>query len=496
MEPPAPVRDLDWSADRAEELGAGVLELWSEWLGRLRELPVAQRETAAEVAAAVAVPVPEEPTPTPELLAYLRELVFEHSVQMGHPTFMAYISGAGTVPGAPADLLAAAINQNVGGFLLSPGATEIELALTRWLAGRFGLPSTAAGLLVTGGGIANFVALKTARDAAFDWRTRQQGVRGLPPMAIYCSDEAHVTIDRAADMLGLGTDAVRRIPADADFRLRVDELRAALAADREAGIVPVAIVGTAGTTATGAIDPLEEIAELCADEGVWFHVDAAYGGPIALSDTLRPRLNGIERADSVTVDPHKWLYTPQSGGCVIVRDLDLLERSFLAHASYVRQDKELTGRDLDLGELGPAFSRSFWALKVWVSLLAHGRRAYARRIEHDIQLARYLYERADEHPELEAMANGLSIACFRYVPRDLPDGPDRDGYLDRLNERLMHELQLGGLVFPSNAVLPGGYAIRACIVNFRTEAPDCDALLAAAVENGARVDAELRVATV
>jgi glutamate/tyrosine decarboxylase-like PLP-dependent enzyme len=228
---------------------------------------------------------------------------------------------------------------------------------------------------------------------------------------------------------------------------------------------------------------------------LWFHVDAAYGGPAAFTDDLRPLFAGIERADSIAFDPHKWLYTPLTGGCVLVRDMQSLPDSFSVTASYTYQDKERTGRGIDGTQLGPQFSRGFWALKVWVSLLAHGRRAYAERISHDAALARYLGARAEERPDFELVCPvGLSICCFRYVPPDLPAVEGRDGYLDMLNERLMTEVQQEGRVFFSNAVLGGRFVLRACIVNFRTEAEDIDAVLDVAAEVGSRLDAELRPA--
>jgi len=227
-------------------------------------------------------------------------------------------------------------------------------------------------------------------------------------------------------------------------------------------------------------------------------VDAAYGGPAMLADDLRPLFAGIERADSIAFDPHKWLYTPLAGGCVVVRTMGHLAESFEAHASYVVQDKEYTQHGLDLGRHGPQFSRGFWALKVWVSLLAHGREAYGRRISHDAALARYLGAQAEERPEFElATPVELSICCFRYVPPDLPSGgPEREVYLNRLNERLMTEIQLDGRVYISNAILGDRFVLRACIVNFRTEADDIDAVLDVAAELGATLDAELRPTSV
>lgn len=493
---PAPVPDLDWSAARAREFGERVMDLWVELLARLPELPVSRAHTAEEVRAAVALPVPDEPMPLDALVEHLRELTLERSMYPGHAGFMAYIIGSGTVPAAPADLLAAGLDQNVGGWRLAPAATEIELHLMRWFAESFGLPPGSGGLMTSGGAMAAFVALKAARDTRCGWDAREDGVRGHPPLALYASTEAHVVNERAADMLGLGRRAVRQIPVDESFRMRPDALGEAIEADLRAGVRPLAVVATSGTTATGAIDPLEEIAEICAAHDLWLHVDGAYGAIAALVPSLAPAFRGLERADSIAFDPHKWLYIPPPAGAVVLRDERLLVDAFAVHPSYVHDDKERTGRGADLLERGPQFSRGFLALKVWVSLLAHGRSAYERRIEHDVELARYLHRRVRARAELEPMAPEppLSIACFRYVPPDLPDDPDRDAYLDRLNERLMTEIQMDGRVFPSNAVLGGRFVLRACIVNFRTEAAEIDRLLDVAVELGARLDAELRPA--
>jgi len=498
IERPAPVRDLDWDAKRARAFADRTVDLWAELLERLEELPVARRWTAQQVHDAVAIPIPEEPTSDDDLFSYLREVVFEWSGYCGHPRFMAYVSGPGTVPGAAADLLAAGLNMNVGGWQLSPSATEIELALTRWFATEvFGLPTGSGGLITSGGAMANFIALKAARDHRAGWSVRTDGLAGGPPLALYMSTETHVVSERAGDMLGIGTRGVRKIPVDEAWRIRMDLLRGQLARDRDEGVRPVAVVASAGTVSTGAVDPLGELADLCEREGLWFHVDAAYGGPAMLADDLRPIFAGIERADSIAFDPHKWLYTPHSGGCVLVRTMAHLKGSFDADATYIHQDKEYTQQGIDLGRHGPQFSRSFWALKVWVSLLAHGRRAYADRISHDAALARYLGASADQRADFELCAPvGLSICCFRYVPAGLPDADPaaREDYLNRLNERLMTEIQLDGRVYVSNAILDGRFTLRACVVNFRTEADDIDAVLDVAAEIGAGLDATMRPA--
>lgn len=489
-ERPVPVPELDWGPAGARSFGGDVVELWAELLERLPELPAGGRHTVEDVRSAMIRAVPTEPVPRDELLDYLRALVFENATYTGHPGFIAYITGSGTIPGAAADLLMAALNQNVGGWRLSPAATEIELHLTRWFGQRLGLPDTAAGMITSGGAMANFMALKAARDAKGGQDIRRSGLGGGSALTLYASAEVHDVNTRAADMMGLGTDAVRTVPVDARQRMRVDALRSAIAEDLDAGLLPFAVVATAGTVGTGAIDPLDAIADVCRDHDLWMHVDGAYGGVAALTDALRPQFAGIERADSVALDPHKWLYTPHSGGAVVVRDVELLAEAFALAPSYTHEDKELTGRGIDYYAYGPQFSRGFHALKVWVSLLAHGWDAYQRRIEHDCALAAYLFRRAEAHLELEPVGHqSLSIACFRYVPPDAPTGPDRDAYLNTLNERLMAELQWSGRVFPSNAMVDGSFVIRACIVNFRTEAEDMDALIEESVRIGRQLAA-------
>jgi glutamate/tyrosine decarboxylase-like PLP-dependent enzyme len=493
MSVPEPFRDLDWEPKRAREIGERALDLWVELLEKLPSLPIDRGERADAVRAALTLDVPDDPMPLDELMEHVRSLVLEHSMYPGHPGFMAYVSGPGTVPGAAADLIAAAVNQNVGGWRLSPGASEVDQHLTRWLAKQFGLPDGSGGLLTSGGALANFVGLKAARDHKGGKEIRQRGIQGEPRMTVYTSEEIHSVVDRAADMIGIGTQAVRHIGVDANYRVRVDEMRTSIENDIRDQARPIAIVASAGTVATGAIDPLPDLADLAEEFGMWFHVDGAYGGPGVFAEDLKPLYAGIERADSIAFDPHKWLYTPHSGGCVVVRDMQTLAGAFSIHASYIYQDLEATGRGQDMAQLGPQFSRGFQALKVWMSLLAHGRAAYAARISHDAALARYLDARATERPDFEVMApTVLSICCFRYVPVGLPEGAAREEYLDRLNEKLMTELQLDGRAYCSNAVLHGRFVLRACIVNFRTEAAEIDRLLDVAAEIGARIDEKIR----
>jgi glutamate/tyrosine decarboxylase-like PLP-dependent enzyme len=322
---------------------------------------------------------------------------------------------------------------------------------------------------------------------------RELGVRAGPPLTCYASDQVHDVNSRAADMLGIGRDAMRMIPSDDDRRMRPDALHAAIARDVRHGCKPFAVIATAGSVSTGAIDPLDEIADICAEHGLWLHVDGSYGGVAAMTDVLRPLFSGIGRADSVALDAHKWLYVPHSSGMIVVRDMTTLGAAFAIEPTYLYEEKEASGRGIDLFSLGPQFSRGFHALKIWVSLLAHGWSAYERRIAHDVALARYLYDRAAAHPELEAVGPAplLSIACFRFVPPELRDDASAERYLNRLNEALMMELQLGGRVFPSNAVIDGRFALRACIVNYRTEAEHIDALIDETITTGRSLHARL-----
>jgi glutamate/tyrosine decarboxylase-like PLP-dependent enzyme len=490
---PEPVTDLDWSPERARAFADGVTDIWQKFLTELPELPVSRDFDVDEVADAMIRDIPDEPMADGELMEYLESLALDWSMYPGHSGFVAYVSGAGTVPGAAADLLTAGLNQNVGGWRLGPGGATIQLHLMEALAAKFGLPEGTGGLFTSGGSIAGFIGLKLARDAGAPWDVRRTGVSGGEPLTMYASSETHDINVRSADMLGLGGDAVRIIPVDEQHRMKVDELRAAIAEDVAAGYRPFAVVASAGTVGTGSIDPLDEIADVASEHGIWFHVDGAYGAPASFVPELRPLFAGMERADTLVFDPHKWLYTPLAGGGLLVRNFGRLESSFGLDPSYTYQDDTVARRGIDMHIRSPQFSRSFQALKVWVSLLAHGWDAYVRRIRHDVELAGYLYALAASRAEFEVLPyQSLSIACYRYVPDGLPPGAAREEYLNDLNARLMMELQLQGRTFPSNAVVSDRFWLRACIVNFRTEAEDMEALLDISRELGRRLDTEMR----
>jgi glutamate/tyrosine decarboxylase-like PLP-dependent enzyme len=487
----APV-ELD--PDEFRRLGHEAVDAIAEFLRTLPGRPVTPGETPAEVRRALGDGgLPRRGAPADELLREAGRLLFEHSSLNGHPRFFAYITSSAAPIGALGDLLAAAVNPNVGGFPLAPLATELEAQTIRWIAELLGYPTDCGGLLVSGGNMANFVGFLSARAAQASWdvRTRGLAAQGSPPLRVYVSAETHTWIQKAADLFGLGTDAIRWIEADGEQRMLVSALQERIAADRAEGALPLLVVGTAGTVSTGAVDPLDELADLCREEGIWFHVDGAYGAPAVLLPDAPPALTALARADSIAVDPHKWLYAPLEAGCVLVRDPKALRAAFTYRPPYY-EFTEGEDAPIQYVDFGPQNSRGFRALKVWLGLRQAGRVGYERMIADDVELARELFRAADADPELEAWTTNLSITTFRYVPAGIEAGtPDGEEALDRLNEALRDRLESGGELFLSNAVVRGTYLLRACVVNFRTSLADIRAVPEIVKRVGAGVAAEL-----
>lgn len=346
--------------------------------------------------------------------------------------------------------------------------------------------------MVSGGNMANMVALLAARRARADWDVRQDGLRGGgAPLVVYASGEAHTWLQKATDLFGLGLGAIRWIETDRDQRMKVSDLERAVAADRKARNRPFFVVGTAGTVSTGAVDPLVDIGALCRRHELWFHVDGAYGAPAAALPEASADLKALSLADSIAVDPHKWLYAPLEAGCTLVRDARHLHDAFAFHPRYYAfADGGSDEPPTNFHEYGPQNSRGFRALKVWMALRQVGRSGYERMIRDDIELARVMHQAVSRHPELEPFTCQLSITTFRYVPA----GVDRNAaqaqeYLDELNRQIVERLQLGGEIFVSNAVIGGRYVLRACIVNFRTTREDVEAVPAIVARVGAELHA-------
>jgi glutamate/tyrosine decarboxylase-like PLP-dependent enzyme len=406
---------LDLTSDQFRSLGHHLVDRIAEFLASLRTQPVTRAESPEEVRGALDAnrALPEEGQDPESLLRHTAALLFEHSLFNGHPRFYGYITSSAAPIGLLADLLAAAVNANVGAWKLAPIATEIEAQVIRWLAQFIGYPADCDGLLLSGGNMANLTCFLAARAACVGWDVRKRGVASGRRLCVYASAETHTWLQKAADLAGLGTKAIHWI--DGRQGIDLDELQVRYRRDRDEGFQPFLVVGSAGTVSTGAVEPLPELAAFCHEHKLWFHVDGAYG---AFANGLAgspPELKGLESADSVAVDPHKWLYAPLEAGCALVGNPLALRNAFSYHPPYY----SFEGEGLNYYDIGPQNSRGFRALKVWLALQQAGAAGYREMIQDDITLARHLYDLAMDHPELEAITHHLSITTLRYVPKEL-----------------------------------------------------------------------------
>ncbi|HXM09224.1 MAG TPA: pyridoxal-dependent decarboxylase [Terriglobales bacterium] len=477
------------SSDEFRRAGHRLVDQVAEFLDLLPASPITRGESPSAIRETMdaARPLPREGSPTTDLLDRAATLLFDHSLFNGHPSFWGYITSSPAPIGMLGDFLASAVNANCGAWLLSPMASEIEAQTVRWIAEMLGYPTGCGGLFVSGGNMANLVCFLAARAAKAGSDIRSRGVGGARLRA-YCSSETHTWIQKAADISGLGTDSIRWIPADEEFRMDMEVLRTRILADIETGDKPFLVIANAGTVSTGAVDPLGRLASLCREFDLWLHVDGAYGALAAIAPEPAALFAGLSEADSIAVDPHKWLYAPLEAGCALVRDVSSLRGAFAYHPPYYHFGVEA----INYFDLGPQNSRGFRALKVWLALQQVGRDGYAQMISDDIGLSRAMYECIAENPELEALSQGLSITTFRYVPPDLRMDSNFGDYLNDLNRELLTRLQRGGKAYLSNAIIGGKYALRACIVNFRTTLQDVKELLPLVVRLGKDLDGEMR----
>jgi glutamate/tyrosine decarboxylase-like PLP-dependent enzyme len=489
---------LEIEAEEFRRLGHALVDDIADHLDSLPQHPVTQYATPNKLQQLLGEgPLPEQGSDPGELLNETARLLFEHSLFNGHPRFWGYITSSAAPIGALGDMLAASVNPNVGAWDLSPIATEIESQTVRWIAELIGYPSDCGGVLSSGGNVANFIGFLASRGDKAGWNIRVEGMHGgiSRRLRVYVSAETHTWIQKAADLFGLGTDAIRWIPVDPARRMDISLLRRQIEEDRNAGDHPFLVVGTGGSVSTGVVDDLPAIAALCREYNLWFHVDGAYGG-FAASQLygdggidVPSELKGLSEADSIAVDPHKWLYAPLEAGCTLVRDPGKLRAAFEYHPAYYLFG-ELAINYLDYGLQN---SRGFRALKVWLALRQVGRQGYVQMIGEDIRLSRELYRLVSSQPELEPFTQNLSITTFRFVPEDLiRDGKEHEEYLNQLNTELVTRLQRGGEVFVSNAVVDGKFLLRACIVNFRTSLPDLEALIEIVLRVGHEIDSTLR----
>jgi aromatic-L-amino-acid decarboxylase len=463
-------RALDMAPEQFRELGHRLVDQIAEHMARMPLGLVKPDEPPAAVRKALGAGrgLPDLGADPAALLTNAANLLFDHSLFNGHPRFLGYITSSPAPIGVLGDLLASAVNQNCGSWILSPMATEIEAQTVRWIAEFIGFPVASGGLLVSGGNMANLVCFLAARAAKAGPGVRKAGLADAAPRLLaYASSETHTWLQKAPDLSGLGTDAIRWIPVDERQRMNTHALRRQIAEDRAAGHQPFCVVGTAGSVSTGAVDPLREIGVICREFDLWFHVDGAYGALAAAVPEAPEDLRALADADSVAVDPHKWLYAPLEAGCALVRRPEDLRNAFSYRPPYYHFNEEV----LNLVDYGPQNSRGFRALKVWLALQHIGRRGYVDTIGEDMRLSRKLYQLFDAHPHFEALTQNLSITTFRYKRAE-----SDPLLLDQLNRDLLDSVEKSGEAFLSNAIVDGKFALRACIVNFRTSDEDIEAL--------------------
>jgi aromatic-L-amino-acid/L-tryptophan decarboxylase len=472
---------MNLTSPQREALGRAALEWVLKYFADASEPPVYPTVSATELDAIVDEPLPLDPqdmTAVVEQFARLAALGRNN----GHPRMFGYVQSSGSFAGVAADFLASALNQNVTSWRSAPSATAVEHQTIEWIKELVGFDPAGAGLLLSGGSMANLAAIAVALRASTEVDLNERGVGALSGKArIYTSALVHMSIPKAAALLGIGREAVVPVPIDRDFRMDVAALSRQIASDREAGLHPVCVVANAGDVNTGAIDPIEAIADVCAAEKVWLHVDGSYGGFAAAVPSVGAAMAGLGRADSISLDPHKWLFAPLDAGCLLVRNASDLRRAFAHGAAYIDVVADGDMSEFAFWDHGPELSRRFRALKIWFILKCHGARALRGAIDDNIRVARQLADAIDASDEFERLAPvPLSIVCFRYRPSHLRGEGDADEEaLNAFNRALMVEVQRDGDAYPSNAMIGSRFALRACIVNFRTSPSDVEKLLGA-----------------
>ncbi len=426
-------------------------------------------------------PLPSEPGDLKEVVERVKRSILPYPTGNAHPRFWGWVMGNGTADGMLADMLASAMNPHLGGY--DQSASAVERRVIDWLVEVMGYPPGAGGLLVSGGTMANLTGLAVARHAKAGFDVRRDGLAAAPRLRVYGSVETHSWVEKCCDLLGLGRRAFRRVAADREGRVEPRAIAEAVRRDRGNGDRPFCVVGNAGTVDTGAIDDLEALADLCATEDMWLHVDGAFGALVALSPALRGQLRGLERSDSVAFDLHKWGFLPYEVGCALVRDREIHRATFRTRAEYLQPPGRGIQPDvLEFADLGVQLSRGFRALKVWMAFETHGADKIGRVIEQNVDQARYLARRIHVEERLELLAPvPLNVVCFRYIVPEL-DEPA----LEALNREILLSLQEDGVAVPSSTWRDGRFALRVAITNHRTRRADVDVLVEAVLALGAQ----------
>jgi glutamate/tyrosine decarboxylase-like PLP-dependent enzyme len=484
---------MEISKDEFKNIGYKLVDSISDFIDTIEKKPVTTGETPKQIQALLGnASLPENGSSPHEILSRSSDLLMNHSLLNGHPKFFGYITSSPAPIGMLADMLAAAVNPNVGANILSPMATAIEKQTVKWLAELIDLPPTYGGILVSGGNMANFTAFLAARTAKVKTVKEEGLVNSKEQLVLYCCKTTHTWIEKAASLFGHGVGSIRWIPTNADLKMNTHVLLETIRDDVQAGKKPFLVVGTAGDVSTGAVDDLSAIAGICKTYDLWFHVDGAYGIPAMVIPRYKNLFDGIREADSIALDPHKWLYAPLEAGCTLVKNPQHLVDTYSSHPVYYNFNNPGDEATLNYYEHGFQNSRGFRALKVWAALQHVGKNGYIKMIGEDIALSKMLFEKAKAHPELDAVTQNLSITTLRYVPVAYAQaGKPGDSYLNSLNEKLLNQLQQAGEVFLSNAVVDDKYCLRACIVNFRTSERDIHEIVDIIVREGRKLHKEL-----